>query len=111
MPQNVKQDTRAQQRTFEGAYIRTAIGQLSFALVIVKLFDRKFAPLGIVFTIYSIMVICVALLRRGRVAHLFLYDHSEDDETKFVTSGSTVLILSVITIVSYAVLIVLLWEA
>lgn len=110
MPKNLKQDTRAQQRTFEGAYIRTAVGQLSFALVIVKLFNPKFAPIGIVFTVYSVLLIAVALIRRTRVSHIFLYDHSDDDdESLFYTSGTTVLLLSTITILSYSALIALLW--
>ncbi|KAK5003162.1 hypothetical protein LTR28_010512, partial [Elasticomyces elasticus] len=31
-------EVRAAQRTFEGAYIRTSLGQFSFALVVLKIF-------------------------------------------------------------------------
>merc|ERR1711964_334167 len=35
-------EIRAAQRTFEGAYIRTALGQFSFALVVLKIFTAEF---------------------------------------------------------------------
>ena len=33
-------EIRAAQRTFEGAYVRTALGQFSFSLVILKVRDE-----------------------------------------------------------------------
>ena len=35
-------ELRARQRTFHGAYIRTALGSLGYALTILRLFDPKF---------------------------------------------------------------------
>jgi hypothetical protein len=35
-------ELRARQRTFGGAYSRTALGCLGYALTILKLFDRRF---------------------------------------------------------------------
>ena len=35
-------ELRARQRTFEGAYARTALGNLGYALTVLKLFDRRF---------------------------------------------------------------------
>ncbi|KAF3355507.1 hypothetical protein VdG1_06919 [Verticillium dahliae VDG1] len=34
-------EIRAAQRTFEGAYMRTALGQFSFALIILKIFTFR----------------------------------------------------------------------
>ncbi|MDL2082336.1 hypothetical protein QNN03_38660, partial [Streptomyces sp. GXMU-J15] len=34
-----KLDVRAHQRTYEGAYTRTALGCLSFAILVIKLFS------------------------------------------------------------------------
>jgi len=36
------QEIRARQRTFHGAYNRTALGTLGYAVVILRLFDSKF---------------------------------------------------------------------
>ena len=35
-------EIRARQRTFDGAYSRTALGNLSYALAVLRLFDRRF---------------------------------------------------------------------
>lgn len=37
---------RARQRTFEAAYWRTSLGQFSFALVILKIFQAEFYAIG-----------------------------------------------------------------
>lgn len=37
---------RARQRTFEAAYWRTSLGQFSFALVILKIFQNEFYSIG-----------------------------------------------------------------
>lgn len=39
---NELQEIRARQRTFHGAYSRTALGALGYAVAILRLFDRKF---------------------------------------------------------------------
>ena len=35
-------ELRARQRTFHGAYSRTALGGLGYGLIILRLFDRRF---------------------------------------------------------------------
>lgn len=42
-------EIRAAQRTFEGAYIRTALGQFSFSLVVLKIFTSEFYGIGALF--------------------------------------------------------------
>ena len=46
-------EIRAAQRTFEGAYIRTALGQFSFALVVLKIFTSEFYGIGALFVSIS----------------------------------------------------------
>lgn len=41
-------EIRAAQRTFEGAYIRTSLGQFSFALVVLKIFTSEFYGIGMI---------------------------------------------------------------
>ena len=57
-------EIRAAQRTFEGAYIRTAIGQFSFALVVLKIFTAEFYSIGALFAVYGAGILFISLFRR-----------------------------------------------
>lgn len=57
-------EIRAAQRTFEGAYMRTALSQFSFALIILKIFTSEFYPIGALFAVYGAAVMLVAIYRR-----------------------------------------------
>uniref|UniRef100_V5EA60 DUF202 domain-containing protein n=1 Tax=Kalmanozyma brasiliensis (strain GHG001) TaxID=1365824 RepID=V5EA60_KALBG len=56
-------DYRAVQRTFDGAYARTALGQLCYATVILRLFQPKFFYVGLVYAILGMGFIPVAIFR------------------------------------------------
>jgi hypothetical protein len=64
-------EIRAAQRTFEGAYIRTALGQFSFALIVLKIFTAEFYSIGALFAVYGAGILFTSLLRRreGQVEH------------------------------------------
>lgn len=53
---NLKLDIRAHQRTYEGAYTRTAIGCFSFSILIIKLFSKEFLPIGTMYTVYGCLL-------------------------------------------------------
>ena len=57
-------EIRAAQRTFEGAYIRTAIGQFSFALIVLKIFTAEFYSIGALFAVYGAGILFISLFRR-----------------------------------------------
>ncbi|KAJ4365513.1 hypothetical protein N0V85_009241, partial [Neurospora sp. IMI 360204] len=57
-------EIRASQRTFEGAYMRTALSQFSFALIILRIFTSEFYPIGALFAVYGAAVMLVAIYRR-----------------------------------------------
>ncbi|KAL2161462.1 hypothetical protein VTH06DRAFT_8024 [Thermothelomyces fergusii] len=57
-------EIRAAQRTFEGAYMRTALSQFSFALVVLKIFTSEFYPIGALLACYGAAVLLVAVYRR-----------------------------------------------
>jgi uncharacterized membrane protein YidH (DUF202 family) len=57
-------EIRAAQRTFEGAYLRTAIGQFSFALVVLKIFTAEFYSIGALFAVYGAGILFISLFRR-----------------------------------------------
>lgn len=56
-------DIRAYQRTFDGAYTRTALGQLSYAILILRLFERDFYWCGLIYTILAVQLIFVGVYR------------------------------------------------
>lgn len=49
-----------------GAYIRTALGNLTFALVILKLFDRNFAKIGLLYVVLAAIFIVISIGRRAK---------------------------------------------
>lgn len=102
-------EIRAAQRTFEGAYIRTALSQFSFALVVLKIFTAEFYSIGALFAVYGAGVIGVSLYRRWVGNRQFFSEIGEDglNRKKFRTSGNAVLILTALSVAAYTSLIVL----
>ncbi|KAI9834468.1 MAG: hypothetical protein M1826_002622 [Phylliscum demangeonii] len=97
-------ELRAIQRTFEGAYVRTALSQLSFALVVLRIFTAEFYSIGALFAAYGCGILLVSLLRRRQGSRPFLAqpDQSDVDGSKrFRTSGNVVLVLVVLTVAAY----------
>jgi hypothetical protein len=102
-------EIRAAQRTFEGAYIRTALSQFSFALVVLKIFTAEFYSIGALFAVYGVGVILISLYRRWAGNRQFFSEIGEDGlhRKKFRTSGNAVAILTALSVAAYATLIAL----
>lgn len=102
-------EIRAAQRTFEGAYIRTAIGQFTFALVVLKIFTKEFYAVGAVFAGYGAFVLFLSQIRKHHSDKQFFRELGEDGikRRKFRTSGNPTLFLTVVTAAMYMTLIVL----
>lgn len=99
-----KLDVRAHQRTYEGAYTRTAIGCLSFSILIIKLFSTEFLPIGTVYTAYGCLFYFIGVVKAHSVD---IFYNPKKDMEMFKTSGDSVLLLSVISLASYVALLVL----
>ncbi|KAE8187204.1 hypothetical protein CF336_g6662 [Tilletia laevis] len=56
-------DLRAAQRTFDGAYARTALGQLSFSVVVLRLFQSEFILVGIAYVALAIGLFVLSIWR------------------------------------------------
>ncbi|KAL8806585.1 MAG: hypothetical protein Q9182_001232 [Xanthomendoza sp. 2 TL-2023] len=102
-------EIRAAQRTFEGAYIRTALGQFSFALVILKIFTSEFYSIGALFALYGTGILITSLLRRQQGNKQFFSETGEDGlhQKKFRTSGNVVVVLTALSVAAYATLLIL----
>ncbi|KAF2471449.1 uncharacterized protein BDR25DRAFT_27361 [Lindgomyces ingoldianus] len=102
-------EIRAAQRTFEGAYIRTAIGQFSFALIVLKIFTSEFYSIGALFAVYGAGVLFTSLFRRQQGNKQFFSEVGEDGlhRKKFRTSGNVVSVLTALSIAAYICLLIL----
>ncbi|UNI21139.1 hypothetical protein JDV02_007155 [Purpureocillium takamizusanense] len=105
-------EIRAAQRTFEGAYMRTALGQFSFALVVLKIFTEEFYAIGALFAAYGAAVLLVAVHRRYQGQRQFFTHEGADGvaRRRFKTSGDTVLLMTALSLAAYATLLVLTWN-
>lgn len=74
-------EIRAAQRTFEGAYMRTALSQFSFALIILKIFTSEFYAIGALFAAYGAAILLVAIFRRYEGNSQFFDQEESDSET------------------------------
>ncbi|KAI9845792.1 MAG: hypothetical protein M1838_001530 [Thelocarpon superellum] len=99
-------EVRAAQRTFEGAYVRTAISQFSFALVVLKIFTSEFYSIGALFAVYGFGVLIASAFRRQQGNKQFFAEQGQDGTRKamFRTSGNVVVALTVLSIAAYACL-------
>ncbi|CAO2648661.1 Nn.00g079280.m01.CDS01 [Neocucurbitaria sp. VM-36] len=102
-------EIRAAQRTFEGAYMRTAIGQFSFALIVLKIFTAEFYSIGALFAVYGAGILFISLFRRQQGNKQFFSEVGEDGlhRKKFRTSGNVVTVLTALSISAYICLLVL----
>ncbi|ODV69524.1 hypothetical protein HYPBUDRAFT_3496 [Hyphopichia burtonii NRRL Y-1933] len=100
----LKLDVRAHQRTYEGAFTRSAISSLSFAILIIKLFSKEFLPVGTVYTAYGCLLYFIGVVKAASVD---IYYNPKKDMEMFKTSGDTVLLLSIISLASYIALFIL----
>lgn len=96
-------DVRAHQRTYEGAYTRTAISCLSFSIVIIKLFSAEFLPIGTVYTAYGCLLYFMGVIKAGSVD---FYYNPEKNKEEFVTAGDSVILLTGISLASYLALLI-----
>jgi 4-hydroxybenzoate polyprenyltransferase len=102
-------EIRASQRTFEGAYLRTALSQFSFALVVLKIFTAEFYSIGALFAVYGLGVLCASVYRRQQGNKQFFAEVGPDGEhrKKFRTSGNVVIALTFLSVAAYASLLAL----
>jgi uncharacterized membrane protein YidH (DUF202 family) len=102
-------EVRAAQRTFEGAYIRTALAQFSFSLIVLKIFTAEFYSIGALFAVYGTGVLIIGLFRRQQGNKQFFAEVDDDgvNRRKFRTSGNVVVILTALSVAAYVCLFIL----
>jgi len=71
-------EIRARQRTFHGAYSRTAIGNLSYSLAVLRLFDRRFHRIGILYAVLAGLLFIISFFRARHSRHDFADCDKED---------------------------------
>ncbi|KAI9058788.1 hypothetical protein FKP32DRAFT_1635681 [Trametes sanguinea] len=92
-PQDVNElvELRARSRTFDGAYGRSAIANLGYALTILRLFDKRFFKIGILYTALAGMLFILAYFRQRHSRHDFADRHRDPAayENAIKTVGQT----------------------
>ena len=92
--------------------MRTALGQFSFALIILKVFTSEFYSIGALFALYGFGILCVGAFRRQQGNKQFFTELSGEGvgteaTKKFRTSGNVVVAVTALTIAAYVSLMVL----
>ncbi|KAG7087731.1 hypothetical protein E1B28_013677 [Marasmius oreades] len=81
-------ELRARHRTFQGAYARTALGNLGYALTILRLFDTRFYRIGLIFAILGGLLLLISYARDRHSRHDFA-DPRVEEEVLSGPSAST----------------------
>ncbi|RGB28262.1 hypothetical protein C1646_673337 [Rhizophagus diaphanus] len=97
-------EIRARQRTFEGAYWRTCLSSFGFALIILRIFEKDFYGIGLVFIAFGGAMLTISALRRRNNLDIF------DKNKPFVTSGVYVVLTSVIALLTYLALLIMVFR-
>jgi hypothetical protein len=89
--------------------VRTALGQFSFALVVLRIFTAEFYSIGALFATYGAGVMLVGMYRRYEGNRQFFTDVGDDGRgrKRFRTSGNAVVVLAALSVAAYATLIAL----
>lgn len=89
--------------------MRTAMGQFSFALVVLKIFTAEFYSIGALFAAYGAGIVGISLWRRRAGNRQFFSELGEDglQRKKFRTSGNVVGVLTGLSVCAYVCLLVL----
>ena len=92
--------------------MRTALGQFSFALIILKVFTAEFYAIGALFAVYGATVMACAMYRRyeGNRQFFKTMDHEGKVTSKFRTCNNSVLLLTTLSLGAYIGLLVLTWH-
>ncbi|KAL1720282.1 hypothetical protein EV715DRAFT_272137 [Schizophyllum commune] len=71
-------ELRARQRTFHGAYSRTALSNLGYSLTILRLFDDRFHKIGVLFAVFGVLMFCIAYYRSRHSKHDFADNNNKE---------------------------------
>ncbi|GJJ67830.1 hypothetical protein EMPS_00176 [Entomortierella parvispora] len=91
-------EIRARERTFDGAYWRTAMKSFSMGMLILRLFTRSFYKVGLLFVVFGMAMLGIAFLRRKAAGDVF------DQRKPFETSGFWVMITTLVTTITYFII-------
>ena len=92
--------------------MRTALGQFSFALVVLKIFTSEFYSIGALFAVYGAGILFTSLFRRQQGNRQFFSEVGEDGLQRkgFRTSGNVVTAITALSMAAYVSLLVLVFR-
>ncbi|KAI8052331.1 hypothetical protein BDF22DRAFT_743904 [Syncephalis plumigaleata] len=95
-------EIRALERTFDGAYSRTALNALGSGTVVLRLFSREFFGMGLVFVVFGLAMLVVNLIRQRK-----LLNQHRDVWMPFRTNGRYVVATCILALAAYITMLVL----
>jgi len=89
--------------------VRTALGQFSFSLVVLKIFTAEFYSIGALYAVFGAGILAVSAFRRMQGNRQFFSEVGADglSRKRFRTSGNVVVALTFISLAAYVTLFVL----
>lgn len=94
----------AHQRTFEGAYWRTALSAFSMGLLILKVFTIEFYRIALVFFAFGTMMVLIAHMRTRNSIDVY------NQQVPFKTNGNIVFLSFVTTLSTFMILFILIYR-
>jgi len=92
-------EIRARQRTFEGSYWRTCLASFGFSMVVLRLFEKVFYSIGMMFVVFGGAMLVISYHRRQSNMDVF------DSSKPFVTGGRYVAMTGITCLTMYLTLI------
>jgi hypothetical protein len=86
-------------KTRVGAYVRTALGNLGYAALILKIFSAEFAKIGLLYTIVAMLLLIISVMRRKRSDDDFEDSNQPSSSTSNDSSNRRRRVVSTTTIV------------
>ncbi|KAI0056812.1 hypothetical protein BV25DRAFT_1813375, partial [Artomyces pyxidatus] len=77
-------EVRARQRTFDGAYARTALLNLGYSLTVLRLFNRRFYRIGMLYAALATLLFLASFLRARHSRHDFSDSHEHEDSVELM---------------------------
>ncbi|ORY03109.1 hypothetical protein K493DRAFT_384491 [Basidiobolus meristosporus CBS 931.73] len=97
-------EVRARERTFDGAYWRSALSVLGRGVVVLKVFTHEFYKMGMVYIALGIGLLLIAIHRRRS------FYRDLDMNNGYKTSGKSVVLIGLMAISAYILMLIFLFE-
>ncbi|KAK9763445.1 hypothetical protein K7432_009846 [Basidiobolus ranarum] len=97
-------EVRARERTFDGAYWRSALSAFGSGVIVLRVFTNEFYKIGLVYIALGIGMLLIGTMRRRT------FSHDLDMHIPFKTSGKYTVATTLLVLPAYFLLLVFLLQ-